>query len=202
MLSGPAERTGRPVTDGESRTLAVPARTPEVAVAVPRGPRPVKARSAARARPLRMEVRAGLLVQRRVVLGRQARLAAPRPPAGPAPASSAAARGRPRTMTCVAAPGLRRAAVPAGQAGLRPAGREPTADATGMADATAGRPLVTTGLLRRVTEPAARSARTEPRGGTERPGPAVQPPASTGAGRDPRVRSRLAPPFSPGQPCG
>jgi hypothetical protein len=114
---------------------------------------------------------------------------------------SAAARGQPRTMMRIPGPGHRRAVVPAGRprrrmtasaarSGLHPedrVGLRATADAIGTADAIAGHLRVTTGLLRRVTEPAGRSAKMDPQGSTGRPGRATQATASTGADRDPRT---------------
>ena len=109
--------------------------------------------------------------------------------------SSAAALGQPRTTMRIPGPGHRRAVVPAGRVrrraaasaarpGLHPEGR---VGLRATADAIAGHLLVTTGLLRRVTEPAGRSAKMDPQGGTGRPGRATQAPASTGADRDPRT---------------
>ena len=206
-------RAGRLVTDAAGRPLAVRARTPEAAVAVPRkphlvprGPHPATVRGAAPAPSPRMAARAGLLVPRLVVprlvaLGRQTRVVVARPRVDPAPVSSVTAPGA-SPMTTPAAAGVRRPVVlarplgprrpgrPAVRPGLHQAGR---VGLRATADAIAGRLLGTTVPLRLVTEPAGRNARTDPRGGTGPPGRARRAPAPTDADRDPRTGIPTAP---------
>lgn len=145
---GPTERAERPVTDAAGRPLAARGRIPGAAVAVLRGLHLAK-RGVAHARPLRIAVRAGLLVPLRVALGRQTRHAEARPRVEPAPVSSAAAPG-PSAMTTPATE-VPRPAAPAGVLGPRRADRS----AARPGRRRQGRPVTVPGL-RRVSSATAR----------------------------------------------
>jgi hypothetical protein len=145
---GPTERAERPVTDAAGRPLAARGRIPGAAVAVLRGLHLAK-RGVAHARPLRMAVRAGLLVPLRVAVGRQTRHAEARPRVEPALVSSTAAAG-PSAMTTPATE-VPRPAAPAGVLGPRRA--DPSAARPGRR--RQGRPVTVPGL-RRVGSAAAR----------------------------------------------
>ncbi len=174
-------------------------------MAVPRGPHPATVRGAVPAPPPPMAARAGLLVPHLVAPDRQTGVAVARPRADPAPLSSVTAP-RASPMTTPATAGVRRPVVlarplgprrrgrPAARPGLHPVGR---AGPRATADAIAGHLLVTTVPLLPVTEPAARNAKTDPRGVTGRPGRARRAPALTGADRDPRTEIPTAPAKGP-----
>ncbi len=181
--------------------MAVP-REPHL---VPQGPHPATVRGAVPAPPPPMAARAGLLVPHLVAPDRQTGVAVARPRADPAPLSSVTAP-RASPMTTPATAGVRRPVVlarplgprrrgrPAARPGLHPVGR---AGPRATADAIAGHLLVTTVPLLPVTEPAARNAKTDPRGVTGRPGRARRAPALTGADRDPRTEIPTAPAKGP-----